>query len=52
MVIAPRANDSDYTRFMLDDMREPHKIEVFVLEEYLKEKLGITFMSRPFTSGA
>lgn len=47
MTITPRSGNDDYTMYMLDDPREPHKIQVFVLEDYLKEKLGIVFSPRP-----
>lgn len=43
MVITPSSSDDTCTRYMLDDPQQPHKIEVFVLETYLKEKLGISF---------
>ncbi len=43
MVITPPTSPNQYTRYMLDDTQQPHKIEVFVLETYLKEKLGIEF---------
>ena len=43
MVITPPTDPSQYTMYMLDDSRSTHKIEVFVLDTYLKEKLGITF---------
>ena len=43
MIVTPRTSDTEYTRYMLDDPQEQHKIEVFVLETYLKEKLGIEF---------
>ena len=43
MVIAPPTIPGQCTRYMLDDPQQPHKIEVFVLETYLKEKLGIAF---------
>jgi hypothetical protein len=36
----------DYTRFMLDNPKSIHKIEVFVLRYYLKEKLNIEFKPR------
>lgn len=42
MVITP-GSPNQCTRFMLDDPQQLHKIEVFVLETYLKEKLGIVF---------
>ena len=43
MVITPPESEEERTRYMLDDPQQPHKIEVFVLETYLNEKLGITF---------
>ena len=43
MIVTPRTSDTEYTRYMLDDPQKQHKIEVFVLETYLKEKLGIEF---------
>ena len=43
MVITPQSSSDQHTRYMLDDPQETHKIEVFVLETYLKEKLGIVF---------
>jgi hypothetical protein len=50
MMVTPRSGGDDYTMYMLDDPREPHKIQVFVLEDYLKEKLGIAFSPRPSSS--
>lgn len=46
MQILSPSDDSDYTRFFLDNPRKAHKIEVFVLKQYLKEKLGIEFKPR------
>jgi hypothetical protein len=43
MVVTPISGPKGYTRYMLDDPQEPHKIEVYVLEEYLREHLGIVF---------
>ena len=43
MVITPQSSPDEVTRYMLDDPQQPHKIEVFVLETYLKEKLGLVF---------
>jgi hypothetical protein len=48
MVISAPTNPEEYTKYFLDDPRSPHKIEVFVLKHYLKEKLSIEF--RPRTS--
>ena len=35
-----------YTRYMLVSPRERHNIEVFVLKDYLREKLGLEFRPR------
>ena len=43
MIITPPVSSDQYTRYMLDDPQQSHKIEVFVLETYLKERLGIVF---------
>lgn len=44
-IIQPE-NEKDYTRYFLEDLRESHRIEVFVLKDYLKEKLAIEFRPR------
>jgi hypothetical protein len=44
--IMQRENDEDYTRYYLDSERSARKIEVFVLKQYIEEKLGITFRVR------
>lgn len=44
-IISP-SNDSDYTRYFLDNPNKAHKIEVYVLKQYLKEKLNIDFKPR------
>lgn len=44
-ILAPE-NEHDYTHFYLDNPRKAHKIEVFVLKQYLKEKLGLDFTPR------
>jgi hypothetical protein len=36
-------NESDYTKYMLISRRERHNIEVFILKDYLREKLGLEF---------
>ena len=46
-ITSPEGTD-DYTRHMLISPRERHNIEVFVLKDYLNEKLGIEF--RPQTA--
>ena len=43
-IFAPGPNE--YTRYFLDNPRKAHKIEVFCLKRYLKEKLGIEFSPR------
>jgi hypothetical protein len=44
-IIAP-ADGSDYTRYFLDNPKKAQKIEVYVLKQYLKEKLKIDFKPR------
>lgn len=46
MQIIQPEKDGEHTRFMLDNPISIHKIEVFVLKYYLKEKLGIEFKPR------
>ncbi|HCS72496.1 MAG TPA: hypothetical protein DIW17_01290 [Clostridiales bacterium] len=46
MTIVPPSNQGDYTKYYLDNPRKAHKIEVFVLKDYLKHKLGIDFRPR------
>ncbi len=48
-IIAPDCG-SDYTKYFLDNPRKAHKIEVFVLKDYLKERLNVDF--RPRTSNS
>ncbi|MBT2721442.1 ATP-binding protein [Bacillus sp. ISL-46] len=48
MVITAPTNPEGHTKYYLDDPTYPHKIEVFVLKHYLKEKLNLEF--RPRTS--
>ena len=43
MIVTPQTSPDQWTRYMLDDPQATHKIEVFVLETYLKERLGIVF---------
>lgn len=50
MQIVSPENDADHTRYFLDNPKKAHKIEVFCLKIYLKEKLNIDF--RPRTSDA
>jgi len=44
-IIAP-SDDPDYTRYFIDNPKKAHKIEVYVLKQYLKEKLNIDFKPR------
>ena len=44
-IIQPE-NDKDYTKYFLNNPRREHKIEVFVLKDYLKQKIGIEFRPR------
>lgn len=44
-IVQPESGD-DYTRYFLDDPRKSHRIEVFVLKDYLQQKLGIQFRPR------
>lgn len=46
MQIIQPEKDGEHTVFMLDNPKSIHKIEVFVLKYYLKEKLGIDFKPR------
>ncbi|OEF97870.1 ATP-binding protein [Desulfuribacillus alkaliarsenatis] len=40
----PGTSEKDsFTQYFLENERDPHRIEVIVLEEYLQERLGITF---------
>ncbi len=48
-IVAPE-DEKDYTRYFLDNPKKAHKIEVFCLKSYLKEKLNIEF--RPRASNA
>jgi hypothetical protein len=46
MQIVSPEKDGDYTRYFLDNPRKAHRIEVFCLKTYLKEKLSIDFKPR------
>lgn len=45
VIVAPTQNQ-DYKKYFLDNPGKAHKIEVFVLKDYLQEKLGIVFRPR------
>lgn len=49
MIILAPTQQGEYTKYFLDEPRNPHKIEVFVLKQYLKEKLNIEFRPRNST---
>ncbi|MBR7072321.1 MAG: hypothetical protein IKI33_01725, partial [Eubacterium sp.] len=44
--IVQPAEEGDYTRYYLDDLRSERKIEIFALKQYLKEKFDIDFKPR------
>ena len=44
-IVAPESGD-DYTCYILEGRRDLRRIEVFVLRDYLKDKLGIEFRPR------
>lgn len=46
MIIVPPQSKDDYTRYYLENLRSVHRVEVFVLKDYIKEKLNIDFRPR------
>jgi hypothetical protein len=44
-VVSPQ-DTNDYTRYFLDNPRKTHRIEVFVLKDYLPQKLKLEFRPR------
>ena len=46
MQIIQPENENDYTRYFLDRPSSAHRIEVYVLKDYLKEQLNIDFRPR------
>ena len=38
---------TDHTRYFLDDPKDDRRIVVYILKDFLKEKLGIEFRPRP-----
>ena len=46
MEIIQPIDENDYTKYFLNNPRSAHKIEVFVLKDYLKQKLSIEFRPR------
>jgi hypothetical protein len=39
----PKTDGKNFTQLFLENERDPHRIEIIALEEYLQERLGITF---------
>ena len=50
MKIVQPESDNDYTRYFLEDSRHPRRIEVFVLKDYLRQKLRLEFRPRTHAS--
>lgn len=50
MQIVPAETDGEPTKYYLDNPRHPHKIEVYVLKDYLRTKLGLEFRPRTAAS--
>jgi len=46
LAVATAEDASDYTHYFLDNPRKAHRIEVYVLKDYLAQKLGIQFRPR------
>lgn len=44
-IVAPE-NDGDHTRYFLENPRKAHRIEVFVLKDYVRQKLDLEFRPR------
>ena len=44
-IVAPQ-KVGDYTRYFLDNPAAPHKIQVYVLKDLLRERFGIEFRPR------
>lgn len=44
--IIPPYDESDYTRYYLTNRRSAHRIEVYVLKDYIKQKLKVDFRPR------
>jgi hypothetical protein len=49
LAVAAPQDATDYTRYFLDNPRKAHRIEVFVLKDYLPQKLKIEFRPRTAT---
>lgn len=46
LAVAAPQDASDYTRYFLDNPRKAHRIEVFVLKDYLPQRLKVEFRPR------
>jgi hypothetical protein len=46
MKISEPEGENDYTRYFLEHPKKAHRIEVYVLKDYLKEKLNLEFRPR------
>ncbi len=46
MQIVQPTNNDNTTKYFLDNPRSPHRIEVYVLKQYLPSKLGLEFRPR------
>jgi hypothetical protein len=46
LAIAAPAHANDYGSYFLENPKKAHRIEVFVLKDYLKQKLKIDFRPR------
>lgn len=46
MIIVSPQSKGDYTRYYLENLRSVHRVQVFVLKDYLKDKLNIDFRPR------
>lgn len=46
LAIVSPSDPKDHTRYFLDNPRKAHRIEIFVLKDYLRQKLGLEFRPR------
>lgn len=50
MCTVPPEEEGDYTRYFLDHPKKAHKIEIYVMKDYLKEKLSLELRPRTMKS--